>query len=429
MLGYQGVVPVVVQIFEIFSGGYHTKYLELVLAKLVQLRNEGKIVLIILTTSEKHRNSRDFADRLSRFSTEICLDIIPGDLCMERDAQKVGGALIDSIRRNRPDFVLSTSANYGAFTLALRSFFGASFSKRGITSVGVLQGSDFGSVRNGKNRLRDGVQRFSSRFSPWSELHVLDPLLYETPTRQGSRTAQRLKLLPTPAKRLPRIGKSVARHMLNLPPEGRYIGHVGTSDGRNAVPELLAAFRAADLSEDARLFLAGERIVEPYRRLIAEHYADLVTQGRLVLIDRHLSPSELHAANCAADAVAVTYGADELVANLLEVAAAGRPAIASSHGYTGRMIQDYQLGWSCDLRDAACFTETIRRAMTDGPDYQLSAQGELLLSFHESSNYVNTLLRPLYVRLGLVIPKLTTWDDVVRPAPAQSPGHVPTISR
>lgn len=66
----------VVQIFEMFSGGYHTKYLELVLAKLVQLRDEGKIVLIILTTSEKHRNSRDFADRLARFSTEICLDII-----------------------------------------------------------------------------------------------------------------------------------------------------------------------------------------------------------------------------------------------------------------------------------------------------------------------------------------------------------------
>jgi glycosyltransferase involved in cell wall biosynthesis len=405
---------VIVQVFEMFSGGHHTKYVALLLAKLVQLREEGQLNQIIVTTSEKHYQSRDFADRLRRFVAQVDFDVIAGDFRPHRDARKITAILLDSVRRKRPDFVISPSANSGAFSLALRSLFRSPFA--GITSVGIVHNGYSGPVHGLKHKLRDRVHRFSRRFSPWSELHVVNPRLHETVIRQGRWAAGRLKMLPDPVEAQQRLDKSVARAMIGLPLSGRYIGHIGASDGRKAIPELLAAFRAAKLNDDDRLFVAG-RLHEPYRKLIDDKYEDLVTQGRLLLIDRHLSPLEFNAANCASDAVAVTYYTDELSSNLLAAVSAGRPVIASANGYTGMMIETFGVGWSCDVNDPGSVAKALHQAVNEAPHYQPSEKTAKLLRYHDPSNYVATLLRPLYARLGLPIPNLMTWEEVVQDTP------------
>ena len=64
-------------------------------------------------------------------------------------------------------------------------------------------------------------------------------------------------------------------HRLLLDTEGRYLGLLGSLDRRKAVPELLAAFREAQLAPTDRLLLAGG--LDPaYAALIAEHYNDLL---------------------------------------------------------------------------------------------------------------------------------------------------------
>ena len=90
-------------------------------------------------------------------------------------------------------------------------------------------------------------------------------MLLEAIERQGSRGLGTHRLLPHPVERpraLDRLAASAA------------------------IPELLAAFRAADLAANDHLLIAGS-LYEPHRALVRSAFADLLTSGRIVSIDRH----------------------------------------------------------------------------------------------------------------------------------------------
>jgi len=395
-----------VAIFEPFSGGHHTKYVALILPTLEGLRARGLIDRIVVITSTTHRESAAFADRLAAFTTSVDFDVVKGDFRSE-PGHKVTQMLVEAIKRHQPDFLISTSANNGALTLALQSFFDRSFRARGMTSVGIIHNGFSAPVSRIGDRLRDGIHRFSRRYAPWSEIHIVNPVLFEHVRLQGSWTSGRLKMLPDPVAR-PDGDFADARRELNLPLEGFIIGMIGQSDGRKALPELLSAFREARLGPDHRLLIAGT-LHDPYREHLAQEYCDELRDGRILVIDRYLHPRELQAANAACDVIAVTYYTDELSSNLLAATAARRPLIASSVGYTGMMVNTFRLGWSCDVFDHAAFTEAIRKAATEARDYLPSDAADRLLQFHDPQNFVNTLLRSLYSRLAIPAPDVKSW--------------------
>jgi glycosyltransferase involved in cell wall biosynthesis len=396
-----------VAIFEPFSGGHHTKYIALLLPTLEQLRTRGLIDRIIVVTSTTHRESAAFADRLAPFTASVDFDFVEGNFRCE-SGDKVTRILLEAIRRHQPDFLISTSANNGALTLALRTFLGRSFKARGITSVGIIHNGFSTPVTRASDRLRDGIHRFSRRYAPWSEIHIVNPVLFEHVRLQGSWTRERLKMLSDPVAR-PSGDFSNARRELNLPLEGCIVGMIGQSDGRKALPELLAAFREARLGPDHRLLIAGT-LYDPYREHLTQKYSEELRDGRVLLIDRYLHPHELQAANAACDIIAVTYYTDELSSNLLAATAARRPVIASRVGYTGMMIDTFHLGWSCDVSNHAAFTETIRKAVAEAPGYAPSEAADRLLQFHDPQNFVNTLLRSLYERLAIPPPEVKSWE-------------------
>ena len=67
---------------------------------------------------------------------------------------------------------------------------------------------------------------------------------------------------------------------------------IGDLDARKAVPTTVAAFRRATLARADRLLLAG-KLAPAYAQFIHDEHQDLVRDGRLVLIDRLLSDTEL----------------------------------------------------------------------------------------------------------------------------------------
>lgn len=409
-----------VQIFEPFAGGHHTEYVAFLLPELVRLLDAGRIEKIVLTTTSRHRESSAFADSLLAFEPKVTFDVVPaGDIY--HSGSTVASILLDSIKRNRPDFVVSTSADNGALPLALRTLLRSDFRARRITSAGVFHYGSHEGVRGVRNRARDAALHFAQRFSPWSERHFVNPLLYEYTARRAGLTDGRAKLLPHPVARKPLIAKPDARRSLGIPVDGTYIGQIGKSDGRKAVPELLAAFRAARLPSDRRLLLAGTQY-GPYKDLVEQQYGDLIEEGRLIVVDRYLRPDEFHVANCAVDAVSVAYYTDQLSANLLAALAAERPVIGDRRGYSGMVIDTFAAGYAADIRDRPELTSAVVAAMNGAPAFQLSEKARRLLEFHRPQNFVATLLAGLYRRLGDAPATTTSWDWVLG-APATVAGR------
>jgi glycosyltransferase involved in cell wall biosynthesis len=403
----QPVPAVTVQIFEPFAGRHHTKYVALLLPTLVGLRASGAIERIVVSTSKMHLESTYFADRLARFRPQVEFDELAGDY-HNAPGDQVTSALLDSVERIRPNFVIATSANNGALSLAARTLLRSPFKDRGIVSAGVIHNGFSTPVTSLRDRVRDAAHRFSRHFAPWSELYVVNPLLYDAIVRR-SGSSKGLRLLPDPVEVRPPVDKATARTKLGIPVEGRYIGHVGQSDRRKAIPELLAAFRSANLPPSDRLLIMGN-LHPPFKTLIEHSYTDLIAEQRLILIDRYLDADELHAANCASDVIAVTYYIDELSSNLLAATAARRPVIAGRSGYTGMMIETFGVGWPCDIFDPSDFTRAVREAIVASPDYQLSPAAEKLLQYHDPQNYANALLAQLYDQVGLPPPPVKTWQ-------------------
>jgi len=114
--------------------------------------------------------------------------------------------------------------------------------------------------------------------------------------------------------------------------------------------------------------------------------------------------------------VAVTYyPTDDLSANFLSAIAAGRPVLANAHGYSKRMIAEFELGWSCDIRDPAAFAETIRRAMVGSATFEISEKTRRLIECHRPENYTETVLSRLKRRLGIEPADVRSWDWVSSP--------------
>ena len=400
-----------VHVFEPFAGWHHTKYVALLLPTLVRMRSAGLLSDVIFTTTTSHYQSEYFADLLSKFETFVTFDIIPATHHRLRGFQ-VSQLLVEAVRRIRPDCVISTSANNGLAPLAARAFFGSPISGPDMISAGVIHNGFAGSVRGVRNRLSDGVQQFGRRYAPWSELHVVNPLLYETVISQNRDRPHRVKLLPDPVMIPVKLSRGSARELLGIPPDGRYVGQIGKSDGRKAIPELLSAFRSAKLNPNDRLLIAG-KLYEPYRELIERDYAELLEAKRIVLIDRYLSERELKAAYFAVDVAAVAYYIEELSGIMLAAIAAGVPVLASETGYTGMIIRTFDVGWSVDIRNATSFVAGIETALSNSASYTPSDRAQRLLAFHDPQNFVDTLLRSLYERLELPTVQIKTWDWVM----------------
>ncbi len=254
------------------------------------------------------------------------------------------------------------------------------------------------------NQRKAFEMRMSMRFmrlAPLARLHMIDPIPWERLVTSDPKAGERLRLAPDPVATPPTLTKSKARELLGIAIEGRYVSCSGVLDGRKGVPHLIRAFVQASLAEDVRLLLVG-RAAPEVRELLKNEARPLVDSGRILLMDRYVSDEELDWANLASDLVCTPYprhiGSASIV---IRAAATGRPVLAGDFGWMGRLVPEFDLGWTCPIMDPAAFQNALGQAVEDAASWSPSSKTLAFARYHTVANFQAHLTARLRQRLGL----------------------------
>lgn len=379
-----------VLLYEQWYKGHHYHYLHHLLPRLIELVDE-----VVVAVTREGRESVEFETLLAPFADRVGIDasVPPAkERLALRDRPRIYQNLRATVARLRPDYVLVPSGDVATTMMGLCRAIGRGGLPGGVAGeVGILYG--FGLSRaTAKQHAKDIFYESTWRWSSWEKFHMNNMLVYEAILAHGGSLARRAALFPHPIPPNPRLGKVESRRLLGLPEDGRYLGLAAEIDRRKAIDRLLAAFRAATSRPDDRILLAG-RLSAEFAALIASDYADMVRDGRLLLIDRFIDIHEADLVNSALDIVCTPYpGFGHLSSALLHGVAAGRPVLVNDFGWPRALVRRFQLGWLCDVLDPGAFTRTIREAFDRCEDYRETEGTRRLLAFHTPENYAESWL-------------------------------------
>jgi len=400
-----------IQIFEAYAGGHYTQYVAHLLPNLKELSRRGLIDSVVLTTSKNHVAHPYYAEAIAPIASGVTIDA-PFSIGPHgpNSGREIAGLLRASIVRNRPDFVIATSADHGAFPLAVINSVAGSRPFGKASAIGIFHHGLGREPKTLTEALKDRALHFAKRNKIWAEAHIVNPLLFDRIERLGDGPAGHFRQLPDPVPHTVPIDRIEARAIFGIPETGRYIGHVGGMDARMALPELIEAFRSASKRVDDRLLLAGS-LYEPYQAYVSANCADLIESKKLIVLDRFLTQNELTIAASALDVIAIPYyTTEQLSAKLLHAIAARRPVVSGALGYSGMIVQTFGVGRTCDIHDPADFARTIALALEESKGYLVSEKTERLIQYHAPENYAASVLHSLYERLGVERPPVKSWN-------------------
>lgn len=404
------------QVFEQFFGGHHTNYLAALLPPLIDLKRQGHLDEVIVSLTQRHRASKMFAQQLSQFANDVRFDTSVPDANPTlplAERFRIARHVLDAIARNSPDVFISTTGDPETLAFAVRKCLGQRTLPAHVHTTGLLHYGYAGQALHPRDRLKDKVYQFAMRHAPWSRTLVVNPLVLEWMDKNAPGLRGHIDLVPDPVPPISKMGKRDARGRLGLAEDGRLIGHVGTTDHRKAIPELLSAFVAA-AKPGERLLIAGN-LADHHAALIETQYRQDVADGRIQLLNRYLEADEVATAFCALDVAAVlAYPRPGLSANLLKAVAARRPVLVDRFGYTGTMVRRFAIGHDCDVSDPASLAQTLRLALDTADHFQWTRKLDRLVSFHSLSNFTATVLESVYRRVAPdnYQPPLA-WSDVI----------------
>lgn len=409
-----------VVVFEQWQGGHHFNYLQYLLPRLSELVSE-----VVVATTKPAIESEQFAAKLGNYGALRNLRFegsVPhhdpsrmfnsSAATAARERFTLLMNLLDAVSRIKPDYVLVPSADAQTLAMGVLGHIGLKFLPKNIPSEATFHNGSPDAATL-KQSLQEVARRLAYSGSSWTHLNFVNFLYFEWAREHRWRWSERIHLVPDPVPKAPRLTRVEARRLLGVPQEGRYLGFLGSLDSRKAVPELLAAFRAAKLGKTDRLLLAGN-LDASYRTLIAKDSGDLLKSQRLVVIDRFLTESELIQGYCALDLVCVANRPPVLSSLMLKGVAAGRPIVSHDVGWSSALVRRFGLGRVADVFSTNNFAQTLREALDASADYQELEATRRLLAFHDISNFTETMLDN--VRHAASKPQqqpLLTWDWVL----------------
>jgi glycosyltransferase involved in cell wall biosynthesis len=408
-----------VLVFEQWHGGHHFNYLECILPRLAKMVDRVEIHVTNRTfQSPDFRTQLRSAHALPNVDFKPVLPEISPALA-PRDRIQASRNLVQSMKSARPDMTLIPSADAPAMALAFANCAFVNLLKR----LGPVEGTfhtGYGNVRKMKHRAKESVYSLVYRRVPLTAINFVNANYYEFIRGRGFASSSRMKLVGDPVVQPARIGREAARRLLGIPLEGRYLGILGSLDPRKAIPDLLAAFRAAHLVDSDRLLLAG-RLAPSFAELIDREYGDLVKSGRLVVLNRFLTEEELLHGYEALDLATIAYYDFPGLASLaLKAIAAGRPVIGHDLGWFGMIVKRFDNGAVVNIYDTAAFAEALRKALDRSASYVETEGIRRLLAFHRVSNFVDNMLENVgamsgHARQG----PACTWDSVMEALPPE----------
>jgi len=225
---------------------------------------------------------------------------------------------------------------------------------------------------------------------PWTRIHHIVPHAIDVMRNHSSRVRELANLLPDPIDAPSPMTKAQARSLLGLDPRARYVSLVGLIDQRKGVGDLLAAGKRLENEQhdsNLRILLAGKNS-EQARNMLAGEYRSLVESRRVEVLDRHLSQTELWAACIASDLITTPYPEHQNSASILiRAAAVGVPVLANTIGWMEDVTNRYQLGWTCDTRNANEFAGFLRTILSNSESYVPSKTARDFVDFHTVENF------------------------------------------
>lgn len=403
-----------VLVFEQWHGGHYFNYLELLLPRLSELADE-----VAVTITARALHSHEFVAKLGacRALANVKFEASVPEAQYSLPVQErlmLLKHLRDAVKRVKPDYILVPSADAQTLALGALGHLGFAPLPKNIPSEATFHLGYGPAIDSVKHLMKEAVYRFAFSGCTWTRLNFVNFLYYEYALRQHCRWIERARMVPDPVPVVHRLSREEARRLLGVPQDGRYLGLLGSLDKRKAVPELLGAFRVAALGHTDRLLLAG-RLTPQFRELIAAEYGDLLRSGRIVLIDRFLTEAEVTQGYSALDLVLATYtNFPGLASLMLKGVAAGRPVVANDFGWPRALIKRFGLGSVCDINDRNGFAYTLSHALDASADYAELEGTKRLLAFHETSNFVETMLDNVRCITGKPARHpLKTWDWVL----------------
>ena len=409
-----------VLLFEQWHGGHYANYLNALVPELARLSDK-----LVIALGENMRHSRQAIESwAARKNVEFAptLPAVSPGLGM---VDRFGAArnLLATLREVRPDFTLLPSADAQSTGTALIHALGFDLRKRFGPIEGTLHYGYGDAAATAKERMKEVVYTQTYKRLPFESVNFVNFDYYEYAVRHRLFAPGRARFVGDPVPQPPLIGQQAARKLLGLEGAGRYLGLLGSLDRRKAVPQLLAAFRSARLAADDRLLLAG-RLDPEYARLIESSYADLVREGRLVVMNRFLSDAELESGYEALDLATVVYDRFPGLASLaLKAVAAGTPVIAHDFGWLRAAVRRFDIGTLTDVFDPAVFASALESALDRQRLDRTSGPLQRLLQFHTEKNFVALMTRGVKQASGQACGPVLDWDWVIQAVPADRPAQ------
>jgi glycosyltransferase involved in cell wall biosynthesis len=392
--------------------GHHLEHLSYLLPELSAISSA-----VTVAVTRKGARSPPFQEYIRPYEGTIRIDdrmtnFVPQRVGVPRPIRAFR-QVCDVIDAVQPDHVLmpsADSATFGSVVSALK--LGPS---RDIPIDVCLHAGPGGMRDQGiGQRLRSRLSLSTCKLAPWRRVSFLNPYVFETVLARSPALAGRVGTIPSPVPASRRLTTQASRSRLGLPETGRLLCATGgLSLPWKGVDRLLAAFRELRRRKDDRLLLAGS-CGPSLRHLLASRYRDLIESENILVIDRFLSDEEIDAVCTAADAICAPYpGFTRVSGVLLRAVAAGKPVLSTVTGWSGNIVRDFGVGWSCDATNERELSSTLQTVLDECVDYVESRQARELLRYHSIPNFVAHWLSPLGAK-----DEPFTWNQLTGGLPA-----------
>lgn len=394
-------------VFEPYYSGHRLVYLSHMIPEFQRLGTN-----VTLLTSAATLDSEQFKTHLKGRLDKVVFDLNDPRLGTA-GTRGNARALIDGIRRHRPDHLIVPVGDGLSQALGTMGPINRCGAPGMESEVLHFQGGFGYAIRGHLDRLRRFLTPRLVYRVGWDRVHHLDPeQLNGFRVRNGAD--DRYHVMPDPVEPVGNVSKTRAREVLGIPDDATVVTCVGGLNVRKGVDILIRAFRdsISQAPTNSLLFVAGK--TDSRVRAELESSTELRRGRRIIWINRHLSNEEFALSFPASDVVACLYrrhyGSSSLI---IRAAAYGRPVLSSEFGWMGRTTRQFNLGWTVDESDQEMVVARLIQSMAQCAELHPTPAAKRFVAYHTIPNFLAHWTARLRQRLDMAPAKeLIHWESV-----------------
>lgn len=237
--------------------------------------------------------------------------------------------------------------------------------------------------------------------SPLRLLFTIDEPLYGY-LQSENELRYKVEFMPEPAGSLAPVSREKAKAALGLKLERRVLLLYGHISSRKGLRELVEAMLQPNFPNDTDLLVAGKLSDESLRYFTHHEPRKLVSESRIMVMNKFVTAEEEIALFSAAHIVWVGYRGHYTASGVLvQAARAGRPVISCDEGVLGWQTRRHRLGLTVDVTDPVAVAQAIQQVVGNAPlAGRLAANGMRAYAQHTTAGSQKILVRALDTRFS-----------------------------